>query len=299
MIVTKESLEADLAQSFPLHIQRLLPLCLVGSRPLGGAHVEYLDALVAPRLPVALLSSLAHAYVYLAAAFFCIDHVYDGDPHDSFEVLAPATLVARAIGSITIVAAEFKIPSLALDEKLMEIFSTFNESMIREKTVSIASNKYWSDVYDHVTGRSALFVVYFKILNLLKSRPDEEAELELLRQFIYFMQLGDDLGDWRSDFKVGKITPVLAMAFEQASRPFSTEDELEEFVYLSGFYERTATNIADGLQQVRDRLAVVFQADVSGLRAYIDRQIDRVRLVASNFAAVKAGREPLPTPTDN
>jgi hypothetical protein len=57
---------------------------------------------------------------------------------------------------------------------------------------------------DNIVGRANLFMFLFTYYWDLSDNVESTVLISYLREFVFLMQLGDDLGDWREDFRAGR-----------------------------------------------------------------------------------------------
>jgi hypothetical protein len=133
------------------------------------------------------------------------------------------------------------------------------------------------DEKDNMVGRANLFIFLFKYYWSLSDYRKFHPWLLYLREFVFLMQLGDDLGDWREDFRAGRWTSFLRECFDVLGG-IPTEDQLEEFIYLSGAYERRLARIGNGFSDIADAFSRVGQNDLASYISF-EREavVDRIR----------------------
>jgi hypothetical protein len=104
-----------------------------------------------------------------------------------------------------------------------------------------------------------------------------------LREFVFLMQLGDDLGDWREDFRAGRWTSFLRECFGILGC-IPLEQELEEYVYLSGAYELRLARVVTGLSGIADAFCRIGQND---LASYISFERNTALDALREFTRIK------------
>jgi len=264
----------------------LLDVCLnEDGFALGGEHIGYLDNLFAPPLDPGVRKSLSVAYVYFAASFFCQDRVFDGDSRSKVDTIAPTVLEGAASGRILGVFLQLGLSQVVALDLINDLRLTFFSSMYAEMDWIRQHGN--SDCRLHFTGRSELFLFGFRLVSEIKGRSVVDGEISCLRTFIEAMQHGDDIGDWREDHLSGKVTPTLRYAYEEIG---SVPDEaaLEEFVYLSGFYEKRCGLVSSMLCDVRERLRELYGSGGESMIAYVDMQIAKLKQVSERFVDRKS-----------
>lgn len=79
------------------------------------------------------------------------------------------------------------------------------------------------------------------------------------------------------------------MALERIGSDKIGEIELEQFMYFSGFYEERCAMVAAGLNQICDQIDANFGISGAAVRAFVEKQANRIKKVAQRFEHVKAG----------
>lgn len=81
-------------------------------------------------------------------------------------------------------------------------------------------------------------------------KPDASL-LSIASELTVYFQLGDDVSDWREDFRRGKRSSFLRNCFS-AIGASASEAELEETIYVGGKYERHMSRIISGLDHLKE-----------------------------------------------
>lgn len=280
--------EAKISDKFPGHTEEVLSLVRneVGE-PLGFRHVDYLDAWAAPPLPENLRDHLRISYVLLAAAVFAIDRVWDHQSKNGNDILYPPVLVLEATKILAQIEMDAQIPNVIVC--FAKALSSFATAMNQELYARQASRPTFEGIEPHIINRSRLFVGLFEAICLLKRRLASEVEIKLLEGFIFWMQRGDDLGDWREDHKSGFNSSFLKKCFAEMMEDTPSEEELERHVYLSGAYENEARAIIIGFESVEEAIGKIQGAGGKhGFMAFVEKQRWAVERVLQDFDAVKA-----------
>jgi len=259
--------------------------------PVGITHVSYFDQLFDPALDENDLSDLTVIYVYLAAAFFCVDHVCDGDTKNIIEPLGSHLLLAKAIRRLEIISSRQAGLSDSPADLVGDLFVEFTQAMIAEKHAKSQHRPLSeADERRHVVGRSWLVIFMIKIVRIVKQLPPSNDNEEVCKDMIFYLQLGDDWGDWREDYRSGNWSTFLRDCVQHMGRPPKDENELERFIYLSGAYERWGKLIMEGLHSVAQRLQEMHGERAQGLLTVVNRCHDQAKAVILNFENVKAGK---------
>ncbi|MGJ5619447.1 hypothetical protein [Sulfitobacter sp. MF3-043] len=257
--------------------------------PLGSKHPEYLDRLFVVSITKTQFDHFLVAYIYLAAATFAMDRICDGQSDSISDCLGIPELLIKgkthlsdAFGTAENLPQDFNA-----DFAISALFSEFRNAMKTEERLRATKLIHSESAeFENLTDRSVLFVEAYKWLSLLRGNMPEEQDVDLLRVFVFYMQRGDDLGDWREDYLIGNATYFLRRCFEHIGSECS-EAELESFVYFSGAYEQEAKLIIGGLLEIQEQL--VRRPQSAHLSAFVDRQRMRAVKVLSNFERAKAG----------
>lgn len=277
---------------------QLRPLCFnEHGWPAGVSHVGHFDSLSEPPLSDEIRENLIIAYVYLAASFFCLDHLYDNESQDKFEILASSVLIPKALERIGVaLSLEGQPPTLGSAEAAT-LFQRFATAMLLEDEVRAQPHLRAPKVErSHVVGRSWLVIFTYRLIQQLKRQPVDPEAQTLLEEAIYLLQLGDDWGDWRKDYRSGNLTSFIRECIESIGRLPLDEDELERFVYLSGQYERRGRFVASGLKDIERRLAAKYDQGAKSILGMVRQCRELSEAVVENFDRVKAGLPPRPLP---
>lgn len=275
---------------------QLAPLCFNEyGWPVGVTHVSHFDALDPTPLGPETLDGLTIAYTYLATAFFCLDHLYDGESRNDFEALAIALLIPRAITKVAVAMARSGLDHEDAAGLTADLMLKFCDAMVHEKSAKSQMTLLDSHMERyHMVGRSSLVLYIYKIVAQIKGIPLDATAEHIFEDMIWVLQMGDDWGDWRQDYRSGNLTPFLRRCIRDMGRNAASEEELERFVYLSGIYEAEGKKIADGLRDIESRLSNHFGEPSRGLRAIVARCREQAEIVAGNFERIKSGLPPLP-----
>jgi hypothetical protein len=224
--------------------------------PLGYEHVAMLAEYCGVEDGSPGLRELTMGYVLISAYYFLLDAVADGHLANPVDCVYLTHLLAGGLEKISdsVVLADSSATSRA--RKVIHSHISENAAAIRlekqlqENPFEIAPE----EERRNIIGRSNSALLLFELMTLLynqKSRPQDRLILE---DIIYYLQLGDDLSDWREDFSSLRWTSFLRRCLSVLGR-IPTEPELEVHVYLSGCYEEWASLIIRGLNSASTTLA--------------------------------------------
>lgn len=264
--------------------------------PYGLTHVAHFDSLSKPLLREDVRDRLTVAYVYLATTFFCLDHLYDSESHNDFEIPAIALLSSKALERICNTLSTEDIDSLPALGETSQLFTKFTSAMLLERQMKTQHNiREACSERDHIIGRSWLVIFMYRIIQKMKRMPADTITQNILEDMVYFFQLGDDWGDWRDDYRAGNLTPFLRRCIKEMGKQPRDEHELERYIYLSGAYEKEGLMVYDGLKGIERRLVHRYGEGTTGLRTMVAHCGSLAESVVRNFERVKAGvpAEPL------
>ena len=239
----------------------LLPLMLDDTgRPLMFNHM----ALVGPQaqlsraVPREVLSDIHCAYVYLSSYYFCLDAVVDGHSRGPDRSLAGARVALYLSHLMAGAMIRFQRALQGHSAAYRYFLDHIRGLIVRNASAVQAESRFRDRPFEprveeefaNIVGRANTFIFLFDLLGVTVSGnplpPSARAQLE---KFVYYEQLGDDLGDWRQDYRAGHHTSFLRTCFEEFRR-LPSEEELEEFVYLSGVYEKRLVCVIRGFDGV-------------------------------------------------
>ena len=250
----------------------------------GYNHVDMINSLTSPQLVDDDLFVIRELYVCLAGYIFSVDRLVDGQAKSvRDEVLIGSVVLAHASNLVEILNRK-----VGVSISLMHLLAINREAILDEAQGRNGGRTREQDVMSAFS-RGYLFYWIHEVFCQIKNVHVSTGFKEFCMNFIYYMQEGDDLGDWREDFLSGRITPILNRCITRLPCPASLE-AVERHMYLSGFYEDEAEDIKAGL------LSLVNQIDkVNGIneaemiRLFINGQVAKLSAVLNNFVEVKKG----------
>ena len=219
--------------------------------PLGYEHTGMLAELCDVKLDSAGFKELTLGYVLLSSYYFLLDAVVDGHLEDVTDSVYLTQLLAGALGKID-EAASLANPTIRpkLRPLIFAHISQNAEAICTEKRLHAEPFELAiEDERRSIIGRSnSALLLYELIAEIYSCEPTRESRI-ILEDIVYYLQLGDDLSDWREDFRASRRTLFLRRCVGGIGA-LPTERALEEFVYLSGFYEEWAGDIVGGLSSI-------------------------------------------------
>jgi len=105
--------------------------------------------------------------------------------------------------------------------------------------------------FESIVGRSNSFIYLYTHLCILnKTKPDLQV-LKQLENLVYYLQLADDLGDWRTDYMRGHWTPFIHNIHQsQSLKGNASIAEIENIIFTKGIYEEELLKVIKGLSQI-------------------------------------------------
>ena len=278
----------QIAHLFPRHVESVLSIALneMGA-PLGYRHVEYLDSWSSPGLEASIARDLRMAYVLLATVVFAIDRLWDKQSQSDDDILYPGFLTLSAAKILSAIESRSGVRGLV--DTFLDSFDHFSLAMKMERSARISQSLNHQVDRRHLVNRSRLFIGLFGVICRLKGRPPLDAEIRILEEFLFWMQRGDDLGDWREDYQTGHNSYFIRLSIQAIGKRPASEAEMEKYVYLSGAYEDEATEIINGLQTIETAVRTGSEGTTANpaFAAFVEKQRRSIAQVLSEFRSVK------------
>lgn len=280
-----ETMRIWLVEDYPEHAAVLLKLCADdnGQQPLLFDQVELATDFYWPhseKIPRSALNEFHAGYSYLAAGLFCLDAVIDGHPRGIANGDVPRDEVARATllfftGSLIRLSRALHLADCEVATTLSAFQKMVSQNMLALRDESLfQENPLEPNVeaeFGNIVGRANIFVFLFRIVALLSGRKCTQPLENALQSFLFYLQLGDDVGDWREDFLACRHTSFLRSCFYSIGK-IPDLGSLEQHIYLSGAYEKRLAFIVKGLISVRDQLREAGGSEKK-LFAYVESQM--------------------------
>jgi hypothetical protein len=291
-----ETLRRWLSEDYPNEVEVLLPLCLTdsGRSPLYFDHPGFVWEVVRLKgVAPEVLDDLHCAYVYLSSYYFCVDSVIDGHPRTGAQGTdidhAALHLGLLLTGSLlrTGRALDLAFPDLrdyfareirrvlAENSRAIQAEFHFRSEPLRPNTIA---------EFDTIVGRSNSFILLFDLAARMVKEPLAAELQRAIRSFVFYMQLADDLGDWREDYRARRWTSFLRQCFGDLGR-IPSESDLEQHVYFEGAYESRLKTVINGFDDLLSEVAKI--PSINAFARYVQAQ----RLAAyeglKSFVAVK------------
>jgi hypothetical protein len=271
--------------------ERLLGLCLRDrGRLWGHDHVEILAEVAGLPDDDPAIPRLAVPYVLLSTHYFLLDAAVDGHAEDPTAILATTQLlflVATLVGEVVLV----RVPPADRPPLLARVADRLAENAAAVR-IELERRRGWEppDELDRRAGagRSNSTLLFYDLLCALAGgRPDPAAEA-LFGDLLYYLQLGDDLGDWRGDLETGNHTMLIR---ECAARlpPDSARDpaSIERELLLGGCYELYTSRLINQLDGVLAELRALRHLRTTRLQAYVLTARERAHRLLTDVLATK------------
>lgn len=278
-----------LRETFPDDAEALFRLCQPGiSEPLGLSHPQIVEDLLGVRLESNDLEKIQVGYVMITAYYFLLDAVVDGHLDDPLRALYLTHFLALACQKFDGVI--FSHP----DKDFKRFNRAFNNLVSKNAKAIRLENQFSSNSlsfseekeYASIVGRSNSSIMLLELIGALTNQTTTDQYKEVLQDFAYFVQLGDDLADWREDYVAKKYSTFLRELFAKHKRILS-EEELEEEIYLSGIFEARALKVINGLENTISKIETIDKNNGILLKMHINHQIEAVKQLMTQVIEIK------------
>ena len=223
----------------------------------------------------------------LASVVFAIDRLWDEQSQSEDDILYPSFLTLSAAKILSGIESRSGVHGLV--DAFLNSFDVFSLAMKMERSARISRNVDRHVDRNHLVNRSRLFIGLFEGICRLKGRPPLDAEIRILEEFLFWMQRGDDLGDWREDYRTGHNSYFIRLSIQANGERPATEAEMEEYVYLSGAYEEEAKRIINGLHNIETVVRTGSAGTTANVAfaAFVEKQRRSIDQVLSEFRSTK------------
>jgi hypothetical protein len=244
--------------------------------PLGYVHPDLFLELLPNKFNIEAVETLRIGYVLLAAYYFLLDAIVDGHLKNPMDALYISHLTSGAYSQFRTACAIASPDSIAALDLMICQHLAENAQAIRDESVYFSSPLMPADSeeIDSITGRSNAILLLYRTLCLFAGSAANQVVISLIKRLIYFIQLIDDLGDWREDYRAGRYTSVLRYSFSRRGRILS-ESKLENDLLLGGIFEVRCGMIINSLDALASSAADNIPRSLS-LQSYIAGQRCRV-----------------------
>ena len=278
-----------LRETFPDDAQALFQLCQLGlSEPLGLSHPHIVEDLIGGELDSDDHEHIQIGYVMITAYYFLLDAVVDGHLDDPLRALYLSHFLSLACRKFDKVI--YSHPEKDFNRFNTEFYNLVSQNAraIRLENEFSANSLSYSEEkeYASIVGRSNSSIMLLELIGALTSQSNTDQYKEILEDFAYYVQLGDDLADWREDYKANKYSTFLRELFAKHERILS-EQELDEEIYLSGIFEARALTVINGLESTISKIEAIDKNNGSFLKEHIKRQIEAVKQLMTQVIEIK------------
>lgn len=284
-----ETVQNYIARFFPKETDALVRLSLnEDGHPFCFNHIDLFHEMIGFPFKDEDRDELRMGYVTLSAYYFLLDAVIDNHLHNESDALYLSHFFSMAWHSFVTVAQRIRPDSL---DELGTTFFKFislnaqavqNEAIFQQTPLIVNEE----EEYESIVGRLNTFLLLYHILTLLTGQPSEPKVTKILSDLLFYLQLGDDLGDWREDAQAKHWTSFLRLCFNHTGTPMS-EEEIELAIFLDGLYEIRAAKIINGMEdllcQLRDLPSLVSQH----LQIFIFAHQEKLMNTLSEIVALK------------
>jgi hypothetical protein len=250
-------------------------------------HVYALSQLagVDPKAPG--VEPLSAAYCFLACHYILVDNTLDGQ----IDVEASLLQISQLI-SLFLMVAESEVCDRLPQEKRGPVRTRMLGRLAqRDRALRLEMDLRtgWA-VSEHdfeaAVGRSSLSLLFYELLCGLKGNDPDPDAIEALSQFLYSMQMADDMIDWRKDLAKDNHTPFLRHCAARIASAEPTEADFEQAILLDGYFEECASELALRFQAIES----AFRDLGGGASALYARQsYDKIVTNLSGVVGTKAG----------
>ena len=287
--INQNSIFSALHEAFPEDAVALLRLCNHGlDQPLGIDHPFIIEDLVGKKLSKKDFENIRLGYVMVTAYYFLLDAVVDDHLENKLQSLYLTHLLTLACQKFDeVIYSNPKIDSRNFNKIFHQLISE-NAKAIRLEN-EFASNPFSyseQNEYTSIVGRSNSSIILLQIIATLTETDNTNELEEILKDFAFFVQLGDDLADWRDDFKTKKYTSFLREIFSKHNRVL-TEEELEEEIYLTTIFEARAGKVIKGLDRITKQIEKRSNDKGKHLILLIQLQIEKIKTLMTQVIEIK------------
>lgn len=251
----KKQVYSRLCSLFPNDAPDLMRLCIRNDFPLGYNHPDLALELVDAVIPEKALADLRVGYVFISAYYFLLDSVADKHLENDSDLVYLSHLLS---GAITLFQESvFLCCPSRLQTVTRLLCSHISENAAAMTLEANLQTDAFNDDHDKdrasIIGRSNSALLLYHILYVITDKEPDPQIIACVSDLIYYVQLGDDLGDWEKDFIAKRWTSLLRTCFKRKGRILSVE-ELNREIFVTGVYEEKLSIIIHGLDSVANKL---------------------------------------------
>jgi hypothetical protein len=278
-------------ECYPNESDKLIKLCYHGlAEPLGYYHPEMVQHLMGVDLEKERMLNLRLGYVFLSSYYFLLDAVVDEHLDNSDHCLYLTHLLSLAWDHFSEIFISAPPEQFSSFKRSFHELIHGNAKAIIDERDTFKSPLHYSEEYEYesIVGRSNSSLVLVEILNCLSTVcKTQTADIKkIVKDFAFYVQLGDDLADWRQDYHSCKYSGFLRELFSANSR-ILTEEEVEEAIYLSLVFENRCIKIINGLRHISSTLQQKYPGSGNALNLLIENHIARIKESLGNVIQIK------------
>jgi len=270
------------SEDFPHDVSALVELCLADGKtePLMYTHPEFILAAVELNLSEDNITNLTAGYVYLCSYYFCLDSIVDGHARGIGDAPSGDSVALYLSHLLTgFMARWFAIVNDLRPTGFTWFRNEIHYTISENARAVVGELRFRADRFtpnteeekDSIIGRFNPLLLLCKFCYFLKGEKPNPKIIDVLGEFIFYLQLADDITDWREDYEGDRMTSFLRECFEQ-SGTHDSFNELEEYVATSGIFERRVVVIIHGLDSAINTLKNTHGTEL--LVTYVQRQRD-------------------------
>jgi hypothetical protein len=233
---------------------------------------------------------LSVPYILLSTHYFLLDAAVDGHADEATDVLATTQLlflVSAMIGEELggrLGAEERAAVYRRVAARLAENAAAVGIELGRRRGWELPNELD----YRAGVGRSNSTLLFYDLLCALAGREPDAAVEALCGDLLYYLQMGDDLGDWRDDLWAGNRTMLIR---ECAARlPEEARDDparIERELLLGGFYELYTARLVKNLDRIVGELRAMGELRSVRLQAYVETARGRALKLLTDVVRTK------------
>jgi len=285
-IISANKFRKSIQEDFPKDKSNIFRLCINGmGLPVGYSHIDILLDSLNVKINKVLTEELRVGYIYLSGYYFLLDSIIDEHIENKEDCLYLTHLLSAAIYRFSkYVYLNYPTKSDKYINLLLTKISE-NAAAIKEEITykSKPLQPKERDEFNNIIGRANSTFFLFELISITSNKVISDKLKNIIYEFVYYMQLGDDLGDWRIDFKRKHWTSFLRVCFRKLGKIPKSLVTLEDFVYSSGIYEERSVNILKGF----DKLLEQIDKKYPKLRRFVLEQRNRLYNVLLEFIQTK------------
>ncbi|MBD1862324.1 MULTISPECIES: hypothetical protein [Trichocoleus] len=263
----KFSIKNYLNEDFSENSSFLLQFCAseVHDKPLLFDHVNLaLDYFDTEKIIISepLVNELKAGYSYLTASIVCLDALIDNQPLGSNltnpEIAkALSLLLVGSLNRFRNFATLAGIKDSKISSSINLLFSDLANALYEgEKNSKLISSMDIQSDREIIVNSARHVLFLFELVATACCKQVPQYICDAIKDFIYLTKLEDDLTDWKEDFISGRYnSSFLKECFIKFDHTPSIE-ELENLIYINGYYELWLSKIAIDFESVKDKLRI-------------------------------------------